>query len=170
MHVYRLSSALALTALVVAAACSDNTSPTLSAFYANMTGDQVVPAVTTAATSQATIANFTGSAEVQVKVTYTLTPTRISIDSGVGCANGRPMADLCGGAAAACSTFSSGATFTGVRVGGYSLTQLYGALKNNGSTNIAIFTAAHPAVVNGTTGVITGGENRGPIVYTPAAP
>jgi len=157
MHVYRLSSALALTALVAAAACSDNTSPALTAFYANMTGDQVVPAVTSTATGQATINNFSGSAPPAVKVTYTgLTPTHITINTGQGTANGAALADVCGGTAAACG--ASGATYNAVMIGTNTAQALYNTMKGtNGGTYILVITAAHAT-----------GEIRGSIVYTPA--
>jgi hypothetical protein len=173
MHVYRLSSALALTALVAAAACSDNTSPALTAFYANMDASQIVATspVVSSATGQATIDNFTGAAPPAVKVTYTgLTPTRIALMSGAGTVNGTVLADVCGGAGPVCG--ASGATYNSALNGTNTSQGIYNTMKGtNGGTYLTVFTTAHPASApNATTGVVTGGEIRGAIVYTPAAP
>lgn len=169
MHVYRLRGASALAVILAAAACSDSTSAPLTNFYANLTGDQVVPALTNGATGQATVTN-TGTAPT-VKITMSGlsgTPTRISIMTGLGTVNGTIVADVCGGSAAACASATSVGPVVATMVGANTAATLYTSMKTEGNTYINVFTAAKPAVTNtATPPVTTGGETRGAILFAP---
>jgi hypothetical protein len=171
VHCLRGAAALALIGSAVLAACSDNTSAAIANFYANMTGDQEVPAVSTAATGQGTVANFTGAAAPQVKVTYaglSGAPTRITIQTGVGTATGPAVANVCGGTTnpgPACG--ASGTTYTAVMIGTNTSGKLYTSMLTNGGTYVNIYTAAHKDSLVASTGNTIGGEIRGALVFTP---
>jgi hypothetical protein len=171
MQVYRLRGASALALILAAVACSDNLSAPLSTFYANLTGDQALPVVTTTATGSAHIAN-TGTTPPAVNAVFTGlsgVPTRISIAVGLGGTNGPIRADLCGGTVAACASATAlgatGAPVAATMVGGFAAADLYTAMKTEGNTYLVVFTVAHPAVASGAN--TSGGEIRGAINFTP---
>lgn len=170
MQVYRLRGALALTAVVAAAACSDNLSAAkLSGFYSNLTSDQEVPALSVAGAKGSATFTLVGPAttnapgdSVQYSVTYsglTGNPTMSHIHVGAAGTSGTVRVNLCGtGAPApACPAATSG-TITGTATvigGGISFDSLYSALKTSG------------AYVNIHTATNAGGEIRGVIVKNP---
>jgi len=161
MHVYRRRGALALAATLAAVACSDTLSPAIiPGFYADLSGDQVVPAVAVSATGTY---NFTTGADSGLTVTTgTLTglsgaPTKIAIYVGAAGANGTERGDVCGGSAPACTAGSTSVTNTAVTmIGTFTKGQLYTALHTYGGGYIMVNTAAHAT-----------GEIRGVVVFNP---
>jgi hypothetical protein len=176
MQVYRLRGALALTAIVAAAACSDNLSAAkLSSFYSNLSWDQEVPLPTFAAGFDTTKVKGTATLtligpattnapgdSINYSVTYgglTGNPTVSHIHVGAGTAAGLVRVNLCGTGvpAPACPAATSG-TISGhatVIVGGISFDSLYSAMKTGGAY-VNIHTTANP-----------GGEMRG-VINKPA--
>src|SRR5581483_8773177 len=104
MHVHRLSGAAALTLFgaAVIVACSDNTTAPLTGIYAHLTADQEVTNTPFTSGSGDAKIDATSQGGTMPKVTsltwtgLTGAPTRISIQSGVGTANGAAIADICG--------------------------------------------------------------------------
>jgi hypothetical protein len=176
MHMYRLRGAIALTAIVAAAACSDNLSVAKPAgFYANMSSDQEVPAVSVPAATGSAQVSVVGPAtgtnptnapgdSVHVVVTYsglTGNPTLAHIHVGGGTVAGTVRVNLCGTAGiATCPAATSGTiTITATVIpAGITFDSLYSALKTGG------------AYVNIHTATNGGGEIRGVINKNPLLP
>lgn len=179
MQVYRLRGVLALTAVVAAAACSDNlTVGQPTAFYANMDAAQEPTlAVASSGTGTATVTVFgtpTGTGKspgdsVHYTVTYTgLTgaPTAAHIHVGAPGTVGTVRVNLCGtGAPAPACPATAAGTFSGnatVIAGGISMDSLYSALKTTSGTAgayVNIHTTQNP-----------NGEIRGIVLKNPSGP
>jgi len=181
MQVYRLRGALALTAIVAAAACSDNLSVAKPAgLYANMSSDQEVPAVSVpGATGHADltlVGPATGTSPTNApgdSVHYVITFSGLSsnatvahIHVGVGTVAGTVRLNLCGtGAPApACPAATSG-TITGTSTsiagtGSITFDSLYSAMKSGGA-----YVNIH--TVNNGGGEIRGVINKNSLTTTP---
>jgi hypothetical protein len=181
MQVYRLRGAIALTAIMAAAACSDNLSVAKPAtFYANLSSDQEVPAVSVPGAignAQLTLVGpATGTSPTNApgdSIHYVITFSGLSsnatlshIHVGAGTVAGTVRVNLCGtGApAAACPAATSG-TITGTAAiitgtGSITFDSLYSALKSGGA-----YVNIH--TVNNGGGEIRGVINKTPLVTGP---
>jgi hypothetical protein len=166
MQVYRLRGALALTAIVAAAACSDNLSvaqPT--GFYANMSPDQEVPAIALAGATGTAVVTVYGPAttkspgdSVHVKIDFSGlsgAATQAHIHVGSGTVAGPVRVNLCGTGAPAPACTASPIDVRAGAVIGITFDSLYSALKSGG------------AYVNIHTTTNAGGEIRGVINKDP---
>jgi hypothetical protein len=172
MQVYRLRSALALTAIVAAAACSDNLSvaqPT--GFYANMSADQEVPAVALPGAAGSAVVTVFGPAttkspgdSVHVVITFSGlsgAATQAHIHVGSGTVAGPVRVNLCGTGAPvpACTVSPIDAKGT-VLPAGITFDSLYSALKSGGA-----YVNIHTATNAG--GEVRGVINKDPLTTTP---
>jgi hypothetical protein len=165
MQVYRLRGALALTAIVAAAACSDNLSvaqPT--GFYANMSADQEVPAVALPGATGTAVVTVFGPAttkspgdSVHVIINFSGlsgAAQMAHIHVGTGTVAGPVRVNLCGVAPLPACTVSPIDVRAGAVIG-ITFDSLYSALKSGG------------AYVNIHTTTNAGGEIRGVINKDP---